>query len=81
MEGLVRDALSAPIRITVGEVGAANTDIKQTVEVRPPPTRARPSLSICQMGGQAVLRMIAPSGCTACQPCAWAWAMHDHVAA
>lgn len=30
----MRDALSAPIRITVGDVGAANTDIKQTVEVQ-----------------------------------------------
>ena len=29
VERLVRDALTAPIRITVGEVGGANEDVKQ----------------------------------------------------
>jgi hypothetical protein len=29
VENLVRDALTTPVRITVGEVGAANEDIKQ----------------------------------------------------
>ena len=29
VERLVRDALTAPVRVTVGEVGAANEDIKQ----------------------------------------------------
>lgn len=29
VERLVRDALTSPVRITVGEVGAANEDIKQ----------------------------------------------------
>eukprot|EP00884_Botryococcus_braunii_P014055 jgi/Botrbrau1/22650/Bobra.176_1s0072.1 len=33
VERLVRDALTSPVRITVGEVGAANEDIKQVVEV------------------------------------------------
>ena len=29
VERLVRDALTSPVRVTVGEVGAANEDIKQ----------------------------------------------------
>ena len=29
VEKLVRDALTSPVRITVGELGAANEDIKQ----------------------------------------------------
>ncbi|KAK9828689.1 hypothetical protein WJX72_001532 [[Myrmecia] bisecta] len=33
VERLVRDALTSPVRITVGEVGAANEDIRQVVEV------------------------------------------------
>ncbi|KAL4424909.1 hypothetical protein ABPG77_009638 [Micractinium sp. CCAP 211/92] len=33
VERLAADALTSPIRITVGEVGAANEDIKQVVEV------------------------------------------------
>lgn len=33
VERLARDALSSPIRITVGSVGAANEDIRQVVEI------------------------------------------------
>lgn len=33
VERLARDALSSPIRITVGEVGAANEDICQLVAI------------------------------------------------
>ena len=29
VENLVRDALTSPVRVTVGEVGAANEDIRQ----------------------------------------------------
>ena len=29
VERLVQDALTSPVRVTVGEVGAANDDIKQ----------------------------------------------------
>lgn len=32
VERLVRDALTSPVRITVGEVGAANEDIKQVCQ-------------------------------------------------
>ncbi|MEW5317982.1 MAG: hypothetical protein WDW38_009236 [Sanguina aurantia] len=33
IEGLVNDALSSPVRVTVGEAGAANTDVVQHVQV------------------------------------------------
>eukprot|EP00891_Asterochloris_glomerata_P004743 jgi/Astpho2/4743/gw1.00067.63.1_t len=33
VDRLVRDALTSPVRITVGEVGAANEDIRQVVDV------------------------------------------------
>jgi ATP-dependent RNA helicase DDX42 len=33
IERLVTDALNAPVRITVGQTGAANEDIQQHVEV------------------------------------------------
>ena len=29
VENLVRDALTSPVRVTVGEVGAANEDVRQ----------------------------------------------------
>ena len=31
VERLVRDALTSPVRISVGEIGAANEDIKQVL--------------------------------------------------
>lgn len=36
VESLVRDALSSPVRITVGEVGAANEDIRQVCAIAAP---------------------------------------------
>ena len=35
VERLVRDALTSPVRVTVGEVGAANEDIKQVRRCSP----------------------------------------------
>jgi ATP-dependent RNA helicase DDX42 len=35
VERLVADALTSPVRITVGEVGAANTDIRQVPILAP----------------------------------------------
>lgn len=32
VEKLVRDALTSPVRVTVGELGAANEDIKQVAQ-------------------------------------------------
>lgn len=36
VERLVQDALTSPVRVTVGEVGAANDDIKQACPVLTP---------------------------------------------
>lgn len=35
VENLVTDALTSPVRITVGDVGVANEDVKQVVQVLP----------------------------------------------
>lgn len=42
VERLVRDALTSPVRITVGEVGAANEDITQ---VRSLPSSSLPKVA------------------------------------
>lgn len=37
VEKLVQDALTSPVRVTVGEIGAANDDIKQAWRQSSPP--------------------------------------------
>lgn len=54
VERLVRDALTSPVRVTVGEVGAANEDIRQ----------ARPALGPC------ILQAVFWRSADACRQCA-----------
>ena len=44
MERLARDALTSPLRISVGEVGAANEDIKQAGSFHPSPSLLEPRI-------------------------------------
>ena len=44
VERLVRDALTSPVRITVGELGAANEDIRQVCSAAVELCRPRPKL-------------------------------------
>ena len=47
MERLARDALTSPLRISVGEIGAANEDIKQVCYTGLS-TPAKPSVHCCR---------------------------------